>query len=79
MHRMRPMLRQAQRSMADDEVEELPWCSICNEDATLRVHYDDGDDSIPVDLFCARCYKECHHGEFDMEHRAEKYSKPKKK
>ena len=73
---MRPMLRHAQRSMADSDDEELPWCSICNADATMRVHYDDGDDG--GDLFCARCYRECH-GEFDMEHRVEKYTKPKKK
>jgi len=67
---MRPILRHAQRSisMAEDDDEELPWCSICNEDATLRCRDCDGD------LFCARCNRECH-GEFEMDHKSEKYTK----
>ena len=72
IHRMRPILRHAQRSMAEDDDEELPWCSICNEDATLRCRDCDGD------LFCARCNRECH-GEFEMDHRTEKYTKPASK
>ena len=71
LSRVRPMLRHAQRSMADDEDEELPWCSICNEDAGLRCRDCEGD------LFCGRCFRECH-GEFEMDHKAEKYSNPAK-
>lgn len=33
----------------DKDLEELPWCTICNEDAELRYQ---------GDLFCKQCYKE---------------------
>ncbi|KAG1671438.1 Abscission/NoCut checkpoint regulator [Nymphon striatum] len=54
-----------------DTSEELPWCSICNNDANLRCHDCDND------LYCRSCFKHCHQ-EFDLKtHTAVDY-KPKK-
>uniref|UniRef100_A0A182K2N2 FYVE-type domain-containing protein n=1 Tax=Anopheles christyi TaxID=43041 RepID=A0A182K2N2_9DIPT len=42
--------------------EELPWCTICNEDAVLRCRGCDND------LYCSACYKEFHYDEDPQEH-----------
>jgi len=51
------------------EPEELPWCVICNEDASVRCLGCDGD------LYCSACYKEFHVGEDPNEHRVEKFKR----
>jgi hypothetical protein len=71
---MKPLVRQVTRELHshDDapgaDHSELPWCVICNEDASLRCVDCDGD------LYCRRCFAECH-SEFDMKHTSKPFQK----
>jgi len=51
------------------EPEELPWCVICNDDASVRCQDCGGD------LYCGQCYKELHRDPEERRHRAVGYRK----
>ncbi|GFO35436.1 Zinc finger protein [Plakobranchus ocellatus] len=54
-----------------DDSDELPYCCICTEDATIRCR------DCDLDLYCARCFRESHQ-EMDMtDHRTTRYKAPK--
>lgn len=55
-----------------ENLEELPWCTICNEDAKIRCV--DCDD----ELYCKSCFREIHHDDEEYRsHRTKTYQKPK--
>ncbi|XP_059144168.1 abscission/NoCut checkpoint regulator-like [Physella acuta] len=54
-----------------DDSDELPYCSICTEDAVVRCR------DCDLDLYCNRCFRECH-AEFGVtHHRTVPYTAPK--
>lgn len=62
--------KQAKSTGPDDyEPEELPWCVICNDDASIRCRGCDDD------LYCRSCFKEFHDGEDSREHKPVSFSK----
>ena len=61
------------RKREEEEPQELPWCCICNDDATLRCHGCDGD------LFCSRCFRECHDDSDTRGHATSPYKAKSKK
>lgn len=52
------------------DFEELPFCEICNEDASLRCLECE-------DLFCASCFREFHEEEDYKTHKTKPYQAPK--
>ncbi len=66
------LVRQLTRELKEEEEqEELPWCVICNDDAAFRCN------DCSDDLFCQRCFVECHM-EFDLKHKRQAYRKSPK-
>ncbi|XP_047132915.1 abscission/NoCut checkpoint regulator isoform X2 [Hydra vulgaris] len=59
-------------AMLEDDKDELPWCIICNKDASVRCY--DCDD----DLYCKKCFREGHK-DFDLKyHKTSSFKENKK-
>lgn len=56
-------------SLEPPEPNELPWCVICNADATLRCN------GCEDDLYCTGCFREGHRGEDLREHTTQNFKK----
>uniref|UniRef100_A0A6B2EJ23 Putative zinc finger protein n=1 Tax=Phlebotomus kandelakii TaxID=1109342 RepID=A0A6B2EJ23_9DIPT len=50
------------------DTEELPWCTVCNEDAIIRCLGCDGE------LFCRECFKDIHDDEDYRAHRTKPFA-----
>lgn len=58
------------KAQGDKNLDELPFCELCNEDATLRCMECEN-------LFCLRCFKEFHDEEDYKNHPTKPYQAPK--
>ncbi|XP_033735274.1 abscission/NoCut checkpoint regulator-like isoform X2 [Pecten maximus] len=66
----RSQIRSNEERSQEDE-DELPYCSICTEDAMVRCH------GCDMDLYCSQCWNKSHK-DFQMEdHVTSKYIAPK--
>ncbi|OWF47222.1 abscission/NoCut checkpoint regulator-like [Mizuhopecten yessoensis] len=68
---VRRSLIKSNEERSEEDEDELPYCSICTEDATIRCH------GCDKDLYCNQCWNKSHK-DFQMEdHVTSKYVAPK--
>jgi len=65
--RLSPLPFDGDEVRSSGEPEELPWCVICNDDASVRCRDCHGD------LYCAGCFSELHSDKYDRNHRTESF------